>query len=1833
MTKRKFLFLTMVCAIVLAGCNSSENQPATSYNPYVDAFTTNQTSKDAKISIEFNREIVNSYADSKSVAKYVNISPSVEGEWQILNNKKLVEFTPSSPLKAGKTYTVTANLAKLLNAESLYGNFTFSFTVTAWQANAFFSNYSVDESGDGLFKIKLSVLTADRELSSEVEQCGSFSEPFQKIEWVHSTDGKRHEATISGIKGKSTEYEFCYIYKANNSGKKDKIKVSIPAFTDFDVWQVSYQTKPTRCIEVAFNSILGNADAASSYIKLDGKPCEHFETVANTFRIFIDGKTRGKVKVNVLKGMLNRNAKQIKEDKNYEIDLGGDKPELSLLRSGSLIPLSDNLIIPFTSSYYRGVLVKVTKIKEQNIGQFLQVNNMGGSRELKRVGRLVAYKYIPFNSDVYDLTETNTFAVKLNELITPEPGAIYRVSISTEQRLSVYPGANENSYTDAELNNYFNNKHLSVENEYDSAYDYYYDDEDYYYWRSDDPTEPSYYNGRSCSVNVLATNIGIIAECGSDNKMSVWTSNLLTAGPEPDVELKMYNYQGDQIATAHTDANGFATFDKPESKAYYIAAYKDKQRTYLRVDNGSALSTSNFDVDGEILQNGTRGYIYGERGVWRPGDTLHLAFILNDRLGIIGNEYPVTIDLSTPQGLLYSSRTAPLGSMGLYCFDIPVASDAPTGLWLVKVKVGNSVYNKYLRIETIKPNRLKVDISVPKNKFSASNNTVNLHSEWLNGNSVRNLKYDIKLTISKSLTTFEKYKGYIFEDICNMFYTEEKPLVKGVLDDDGNAGTSVNLTTNNNAPGRMRAHVTTKVYEESGDFSINSIVVPYSPYNRYVGIKEPQADTRYGWLSTDAEHEFSIVCVDDNGNPVPSVGCKLNVYKLRYWWWWSSNNGEVAEYVNDMYREPVATARITTNAQGKATYKMQVNADDWGSYYIRVTDTKGGHTTGTTAYFDWPYGDQRQSDSNSESAFTLNFKTDKPTYTPGEQAQVSLYAPCGSRAIINVENGSKILSSSSQIFDTDGDKKIPIYITPEMAPNAYIHITLIQPYQQSGNDRPIRMYGVVPIVVDDPDTHLSPVLAVADKLRSNENYTVKVSEQKGRPMSYTLAIVDEGLLDLTNFKTPDPWRAFNGKEALGVRYWDVYNNVLGAYGGKIEQMFSIGGDDDVTANTDPTADRFKPVVQFVGPCVLEKGKSAIHKFHMPNYNGRVRVMVVATNSKAFGNADKSVPVTSPLMLTATLPRIVGCDEEMEVSATVFATEIGMGNIDVRLKTFDGMTIVGDNRQSVELNSVGDKTVRFRVKTPSSAQTGKITLTCEARGEKASYNTNIEVQHRQMSQDRLDSYTIAAGQSQTINLEAFGLSGTNSLMAEVSTIMPINLNKHINYLVQYPHGCIEQTTSKVMAQLMLGELTSLSPQKAYDAQKNIQSGLNKYSGFQTLSGGMAYWQGNKTPDEWGSIYAMHCIITAEAKGYRIPDGVKPALLSYLKSSANSWSYNADRPDAIIQAYRLYVLALNNMADISAMNRMKDIKQLGDNAAWFLAGSYALAGRNDIANELLASAVATNHNDSDNNYGSKLRNMAVKVLVLTDLGRIHEASEYMKQISETMSSDQWLSTQSIAFCLYSVSHFYAIAGKPQPIEFSYEYGSDKKDVKSDNELISCFDLCQSSGRYNPLTISNKGNSTIFVKVRRSGVPPRAAEAQYANKLRVSVKYIDFNTKQVVDEKNLNSGDNIEAMITVRNNSDFDIRNLAIEQYIPSGWEILNERFMEGSQTENNALSYQDIRDDRIYSYVDYLARYKEVKIIVRLCATYSGKFYLPPIRAYAMYDNEIRANTVGAEVEVK
>ena len=1846
---KKLLYLAVAALTVAAamqGCKSDNEKDTgtpdvVAYNPYVDAFTSGRISRFSPVYLVMSEDLPEQMRTPQALAQAIKITPPVDGEF-VMESEYSIVFRPKEGFQHDKQYTVTADLSKWYDAPKEYKNFSFPFATLPLSLRAGFQSIGISKAAGGGFDVVCTVNTPDTEEGDLIESLVSFSEPVE-ASWEHDSGGRRHTVTISGIQPQDKKRDLELKVAPNKLGLKQEmlLEVNIPGRNDFTVYSVEYLTDPQRYVEVTFTEELDPNQDLRGIVFIEENTSEIVNIDANRLRLYPDNGREGIVNVFIGEAIRSRSGLRLGEDLVRQVTVSMMMPTARFVGAGNIIPLTDELKVPFQSVNLRGVVVDVVRIFESNIGHFFQYNTLQGNYNLVSVGTPVASKVVFLDEDGSNLGQWNTFALDMSDVVKPEPGAIYQVSLSFSRDMSVYPceeGAELRSKEKIVADNEaaFRKKKEAFDNGY-----YYYAPYDWYnysWYDRDNPCTVSYTGYReSTGVNIMATNIGLVAKIGENGNMTVIAHNIINAQPERNVTVTAYSYQNRLLARGTTNERGRADLDLGTAVPYYIVAAQGNQRAYLRVDNATALSMSTFDVSGVAVQKGIKGFIYGERGIWRPGDTLHVSFMLNDRTGKIPANHPVTMELYNPLGQLYLTRTQTKNELGLYTFALVTEEDAPTGSWSLKANVGGATFWKNIRIETIKPNRLKIDMKIGE-RMLRNREKVNIpmHVEWLQGATARNLKYEIHTSFSPVSTRFDRYPGYTFDNPGKSVDREERFFTEGSTDEKGDVTITEALDVDDSAPGMLNVNFTTRVYEESGDFSIDGRTARFSPYNVYAGVKSPQSGKRQ--LNTGTTHIFDVVSVDPEGKPVANKELEVTAHRVSWYWWWSSDRSNLARYVSDSYREPARSLKVTTNADGTASFNMHFSDNEWGTYFIQVKDRKGGHSTGIMSYFDWPYMEDRRDSETADAATVLTLSTDSDEYKPGDRMKISFPSSEGSRAMVSVENGSTVVDIH-EFTCSDEETTVEVEVTDKMQPNVYIHVTLLQPYGITKNDHPIRLYGIKGVRVTSPRSKLAPVIDMVDEIKPEAGYSVTVSEKDGRQMAYTLAIVDEGLLDLTHFPTPDPWNAFNAKEALGVRTWDMYNYILGAYGGRIEQIFSIGGDDEAgEAKDKASTNRFRPVVQFEGPFLIKKGESKTHKFTMPNYNGRVRVMVVAGDGSAYGKTDKSVMVRKPVMLLGTLPRIIGVNEEMVVPATVFATEKGVGKVKVTIKCSEGMTVTGPSELTLDFNDIGDKMASFRIAVGNSPGTGRVTITASGKGDTSVYDTDIEIRSVTTPQTKVTALTIDPGQSWKGAADLFGMDGTNQLTLEVSDVQPVNISSRLSYLLGYPHGCIEQITSKGFPQLYLKEFIYLTPSQQTGTEQAVKEVINRMRSYQTSNGSFSYWPGGSYVYEWASPYATHFLLEAESKGYLVPSALKTSALSGMRRSARSWRLTDDyyaRSDEFTQAYRLYVLALSGSPETGAMNRLKESEKLYPMTSWMLAAAYAKAGRPDVARSLIekTTPVGEAYNEYDLTFGSDLRDKAIKLMVLCLLDDGRAAAVTANEISAELSSGQWLSTQTTAYALMSMSQYITKFKVGGEMNFSYACGQKKDNVKTTRNIWSDV-LLENGGGSAAVEIKNNGSSTLFARLIVDGIPELGKEDAYADGIALSVAYKD-PYGNIVDIKELPQGTAFTAEVTVRNTSAQGYRNLVLTQIFPSGWEILNTRFLNEATPDSGGagINYQDFRDDRVYSYVNYLPAGRQVKVSINLAAIYPGVFHLPPVDCRAMYDNTVRANNEGGRVQVK
>lgn len=1833
--KKILVPLFSICLIlsVLFSCkNTTKPKEAVNVNQFQD-YVTSYTEQRISVGSDFKVHLKQEIDSSKVSEAIFSIAPSISGT--VKQDGNVLTFIPKQKLEANKEYVVTLHLSKLYaNVPNNLKDFTFNvktkdllFTVSLKSPKVYDKNWNYIEgsitASDVINTSKLKTLLKSnynsKTLPINYDTSSAYASNIHfKIDSIPRFD---NDKTVT------VNWNGAVV----NSTSKGSATVDIIGKNNFKVVDVAVISGDNQQIDISFSDPLKPAQNLKGLIafKNNSKVNFTYKITNNVVTVYPSKSFKEGVTLEVFKGIKSNYGYALKEGYEEALIFEQPKPSVSFIKSGTILPDSDNLKINFQAVNLRAVDVTVYKVYKNNVLQFLQHNRLNSQSQLRYVGRPLAMYTVNLADKGVRLDKTNAFAINLADVITVEEGAMYRVKLAFNKTYSVYQC--DGSVPKTQLT--FGKKDVNT-NSYDGGGYYYEDDyyDDDYNWRErNNPCKPSYFRNQQISTNILATNLGVIVKKGNNNNTFIAVTNILTTQPVAGAKVTLFNMQKHPIASAVTNNDGIVNLNIT-NQGYFVTVSKEKDVTYLKLDDGGSLSMSKFDVSGAKLQKGIKGYIYGERAVWRPGDQLFLTFILNDTANPIPDNHPLKFELINPQGKIIKREIQYKKPNNTYSYSPKTSSDALTGNWRLKVSVGGVAFNKQLKIETIKPNRLKIKLKTD-NAIIKSNTKIsgNVQVNWLHGAVAKYLKLDINGKFRESKTLFPKFSNYHFDDITRAFGTEEFKVLNGQLNAEGNTTFSVKPHLQFKAPGMMKVSLITKVYEKGGDFSTDVFTKKVSPFSSYVGVQLPKEEQSRSYLFTNKTYAFNVATVAENGTAVATPNLDVKVYKLKWRWWWSTSRDNLSYYDGTTHHEPYTSLKINTTQNGKGQFNLKIDDGDWGRYLIKITDPKSKHTTSQVVYFDWPSWYDKKKGGNDNAATMLLFTTNKEAYSINETAKVTFPSSEGARALITIENGTEVLNHF-WVNTTNKQTEFEFPILATYTPNVFVNISLLQKHSQTKNDLPIRMYGSVPILVNNPETKLEPQVLLADELEPEQVAGIRVQEKNSKPMTYTIALVDDGLLDLTRFKTPNPWNTFYAKQSLGVKTWDVFDDVIGAYGGKINQILSIGGDETEAGSKNKKANRFKPMVIYLGPFNLEAGETKTHKVKIPKYVGSVRAMVVASNAKsqAYGSAQKTAFVRKPVMVLASLPRKITPQETVTLPVTVFAMAPHIKNVKVSLKPDPSFTIVGDKVKEVKFTAPDEKMAYFKLKINDFKGVGTIAIHASSGKEKASYAVEIDVLNPNPITTQTHDLVLKGEQEGVINFSTFGTQGTNTASIELSTLPPMNFNKRLSYLVQYPHGCIEQTTSSVFPQLFLTAIFDLTDKKKLEIQHNIKAGINRLSNFQLANGGLSYWQGNSSVDDWGTSYAGHFLLEAEKKGYVLPIGFKDKWVSYQKQTARNWrqNYSGYKKSGITQAYRLYTLCLANTPDLASMNRLRETNTISNDAKRRLASAYALIGKTAVANTIINSIVDKNYSRSYySGYGSKMRNKAMALETYLLLNKNIEAIKLAKTIAESLSSNYWMSTQTTAYCLLAMSQYAIQNGSKEGVSVTYTLNN--KGYKA-NTSKSLYTTDLDIKNKNNLKITNKGKGVVYAKVLVKGILPVGKEKIIQKNLSARVSYKSENG-QLVNPANLSQGTNFIAQVKIENTTNEVVNNIALTQYLPSGWEIVNTRFTDFGDDNTETADFTDIRDDRVNYY--FTLKQRETKTFsILLNASYLGNYYLPGIQAEAMYNNEYSVRTKGQWIQV-
>ncbi len=1828
---RSFLLNSFWLMLALTACTYRPAPvPLTaSSHPLVNSYTHGIISRNASIAVVFDNSLVDlGQLPEVLPDAAIEIVPAVAGRLLRQGNAMIV-FQPDGWLQPATTYTATVYLDELgLSIDQTLRTFTFSFQTRplSWSL----SDLQLVPDEGQLMTLKGSVHTSDATDTADVVQALKVVWQDQQLtpQWTHSEALTHHYFVIYGIQRPEKTDDHLHIELHPPDAAPIERTLEVPAAGRFVITSVVVVRSQPAYVAVQFSNILDAQQPLEGLVRLGQDEPIDLVREGSALQIFPRRSIRGHATLTIDKAVRDAQGQILGTTYHTSLTFELPKPQVEILSDGVIMPKGEQTLLPFRAIMLKGVVVEVFRIHSHNVLQFLQQNSLNGHYNLRYVGRIVTQKEIRLLNDdasTTSLTEWKRYAVDLSELIEPDPNAIYEVRIGFLPQHSAYP-------CDEALAPY--KLPLPTDGQYESIMEWWTGPggwyADYEWTHRDLPCKPAYYGAHHFAVSqVLASNIGLIAKKGRYGQLTVIATDLPSAQPLVNATVEILDLQQSLLATARTNEHGIATFSS-SGEPWFVRVRYQGDVGYLRLHEGESLNMSRFDVSGTATPKGLKGFIYGERGLWRPGDSLFLHFILDDRRNPLPDDFPVKAELHDPQGRLAWSGLLPQPTDHIYPIYLATQPDDPTGLWHLNVTVGAARFRKTLRIETIRPNRLKVALDLGQEPLGIwqEPHQAQLAVEWLHGTPAPRTRVVVELTARDKAPQFEGWQQFRFTDPARLRHDNQPVTIfDGHTDAQGKATLShIFATPDNFLAGMLELDFQIRAFEPGGNFSTIQLQKDYHPRNSYVGIRI--ADNSYGqkYFAAGTAVPVELAAVDPYGKPIANRQLEVGLYQVGHYWW-SEDYEQIRRFAAADHKKAFQTATITTDTHGRAQWTIQTDVS--GRILVRVCDPTSGHCAGDMLYLSsWQLDEQVQ----KEEAAMMVFGTDKKHYEIGEEVQVTVPAPDNGRIFISLENGSGVIQSFWQQAQK-GDNVITFTTTPQMSPTVYISAMLIQPHIQTTNDLPMRLYGVTAIEVRDPNTHLQPLISLPQTLEPESPVNITIREAKGRAMGYTLAIVDEGLLDLTAFRTPNPHKAFYSREALGVTTWDIYDQVAGAWNGQFDRILAIGGDGELQPlRPKARANRFKPVVRVLGPFHLDAGQVVQHQVKIPNYVGSVRIMVVATNGQgAFGQAEATRPVRKPLMVLGTLPRVLGPGEKLLMPVTVFAMASHLQQVQLKVHEQTGLVRIDVPKQTFGVQPPQEHTLYIPIEVRADrVGIAYFTIEASANGQQAQHEIEIEVRNPLSAQLDVHKVIVDAGQSWQKTFAPWGMPGTRTQLLELSSLPPIDLARQLEYLVQYPYGCAEQTASAGMVQLFLPKIVAMSRTQLTQCHLNVLHAIERLTRMQLPSGGFAMWPGSTQLHSWGDLWAGHFLIEAQRHGMAVLPSVLDKWLQHVRRDARART--TDQP--LIQAYRLYLLALAGQPDLGSMNFLRQQKKLPALARTRLAAAYALCSQHHVAQQLLVSHTPQSNPDDawSATFGAPARDLALYLEAFALVGDKARAWHSWQQLAQAIEGSPWLSTHSAAWTTLAAAKYLnrwpLPPGENAQATLTIDGQLHQVELNKGTMIIQL----APPDKVHQIELRNTGHEALFVRLLQRAQPLTGQERPQQNQIQLSTWFTD-ESGQYIQPTRIPQGTTFYCHVGIQATSDDTsiLNDMALRQVFPSGWELIQTPDNHDAQRQAR-ITYREKRDDRIHTFFTHWRPHAQLVFTTRLQATYAGRFYLPGPFCEAMYQPEIAARLAGQWVEV-
>ncbi len=1365
--------------------------------------------------------------------------------------------------------------------------------------------------------------------------------------------------------------------------------------------------------------------------------------------------------------------------------------------------------------------------------------------------------------------------------------------------------------------------------------------------------KPGQYEYQYNATYFLVTDIGLHARSYSKNS-TIFAQSIKTGTPLSGVTLEFYNRKNKLIGSGTTDKAGVFKFNKPLSGNFYlIVAFYNKQMGILPL-NLPAVDMSAFDLGKRPFRK-KEVFIYSSRNLYRPGEQVVISALLRDYDGKPVKALPLKAGLFSPDGKLIKKFTwyaKKLGTQELnyYQAKINIPKDAITGIWELKVfydpssKYPGAIYD--IHVEEFLPERMKLTLT-SENKYPKPSDDlkIDVSGRYLYGAPASGNEVAARVRVKAVRKLFDHLREFEFGDIEEKDYRDYWDIYDLALDKKGELILEV-PTRWEWAKTPLSVLVAVDLFETGGRPVTRAIDNTIWPGPSLVGIK-PLFENK---VAKPGPVSFEIVNVDQKGEIIPAKGLMVDIIKedRDYYWQYNESTGWEYHFTQKTYK--YLTDTLDLDQDKPITYSPILSK---GRYVISIKNPETGLITSLRFRVgSWWYEDTTAKSARPDKVvLTL----DKPGYRQGDIIELTITPPHSGQAIIAVEGDRPLWIKRLEVPAKGTTIRIPMLAGWD-SHNLYISAVVFRPVASKEKITPKRSVGLIHLPLDRSERKLALKIDAPEKVAPKGPVTVNLALDKpfgenADPVFVTLAAVDVGILNITDFKTPDPFSGFFEKRRYDATYYDIYSRIIENMDGNMAAL-RYGGDADMTGKKPPEP-KVKLLSLFHGPIAFDKQGKARITLDFPDFNGRVRLMAVAFSSDKFGSSEKEMTVAAPIVTQLAMPRFLAPDDSSFLTLDVH----NLSGLDKELEVLvscDKFFKIENNTQKISLKNGEKTTLKFPVKAMAGFGTGTIKLTI--KGENINFDRKWKLDLRPGYPFLSKRVFKVLGKSETFivkpELIKDFMPETLDISIKVSPRIPLDFQSAMKGLLSYPYGCLEQTTSRawplVFATPSAIEKFRLPEISSKERLKRLNKAIERLSGMQLASGGFGLWTKSSPEEAWLTVYVTDFLLNARDMGIEVlPEMLSKALKrieKYLKKSPPLPQYmdNNKRPhlEMAIKSYGAFVLSRVKRADLGTLRTLYDNhKNDTDSCLPLVHIGIALKNMGDMRRSADAIELACSKRPGEyqywGDYGSLVRDLAMSIYILAENGMesVRGFEKMLVDLDNATRNRRWLSTQE-KFAIFKTGIVLNRANQT-PWQGSLVVKGEEKSISSKGEFLAQLGPEDFDAKTPAPSFTSFNPEKLYVTATISGYPKLPPPLDNSN-ISLSREIFDLNGKPVT-RREFYVGELL--LVHLKTDSKKWIPDGLVVDLLPAGFEIENQNLkhafklddmkIDGKSIwklkEQSDIIYEEYRDDRYVAAV-YLDNYQEVHLFYLVRVVSPGTFSVPPPLAESMYRPEIRGTGI-------